>query len=325
MLVSLGTLFMVSALGAAQSSPNGYYYLEAGGYVAGQVVTDDGTNVSIRLRDENEVKQFAYADFTARTQYKLRSQTVSAEDGSAQIRLADFSLELGLHREATRHYRAAARLDRELWEVATDGLRRVDAEKAEVRLDAASRLLESGQFGEAQDLLVALSDHPDTSVADRAVALMDTFPDITRSKPYFVEEAFPTFARVRKYYERAQERNRDGLLHTRSSSRAERDFRAAKKDVMRALRLLARMRDKEGHDGLFERAALDMERDLLDLQAATALNQASLHMVQQSFRQALTVLNEALAYDQTNALLLEARNRVEDAVSHASGVVLSSL
>ena len=154
---------------------------------------------------------------------------------------------------------------------------------------------------------------------------MDSFPDMTRSRPYFVEEAYPAFARVRRYLERARVKNRDGLLHSRSSSRAQRDFKAATKDIRRALKLTDRMRTKDGNERLFEQAVAELERELLDLHATTALNRSSLHMVQQSFRQALTVLNEALAFDQTNGLLLEARSRVEQAVSNGTGVLLSSL
>ena len=325
MLGTLGTLLLVSAVGAS-SNTHGYYYLDAGGYVAGTVVTDDGAQVSIDMRDSKEVTQFVYADFTPRTQYKLRSLTVSAEDGVGHLELGNFSLELGLPREAAKHFRLASRLSPSLWQEIGDGLRRVDVVKAEQRLEAAGQLLDRGKFGEAQDILVELSDHPDLDIVAKAIALMDTFPDITRSKPYFVEDAYPTFARVRKYYERAKKKNRDGLLHTRSSSRSQRDYRSAVKDIKRALRLLDRMRETDGHERAFEHAAMDMERDLLDLHATTALNQSSLHIVQQSFRQALNVLNGALAFDQTNGLLLEARTRVEQAVSSSTtGVVLSSL
>ena len=325
MLGSLGTLLLVSAVGA-NANNYGYYYLEGGGYVAGTVVTDNGSNLSIRMRGTNETRQYVYADFTPRTQYKLRTLALSPDEGSEHIVLGNFSLELGLHREAARHFRQAARLSPSVLKAAGDGLNRVDAFKAQSSLDTAAHLLETGRLTEAQDLLVALSEHEDTSVAARAIALMDSFPVVTRSKPYFVEEAYPSFARVRKYLERAKEKNRDGLLHTRSSSRAQRYFRSAAKDVKRGLDLLGKIRDKEGSEPVFVHAVDDMERNLLDLYATTALNQSSLHMVQQSFRQALTVLNEALAFDQTNALLLEARNRVEEAVSNAiGGVVVGSL
>jgi len=321
MLGSLGTLLLVSAVGA-NSNAHGYYYLEGGGYVAGTVVMDNGSGLSIRVRDTNETKRFVYADFTPRTQYKLRALAISPEEGPEHIELGDFSLELGLHREAARHFRQAARLSPLVLQAASDGLHRVEILKAQSSLDSASRFLETGQLMAAQELLVTLSEHEESSIAARAIALMDSFPAVTRSKPYFVEEAYPAFARVRKYLERAKEKNRDGLLHTRSSSRAQRDFRSAAKDIRRALKLLDKIRASDGKERVFEHAVADMEQSLLDLYATTALNRCSLHMIQQSFRQALTALNEALAFDQTNALLLEARTRVEEAVSNSSGSVV---
>lgn len=326
MLASLGALLLVSAVGVTKSNPNGYYYLESGGYVAGEVLADDGASVKIRHRDTKEVHSFVYKDFTDRTQYKLRSYALGTKDGEDQVELANFALGLGLHSEAGLHFRLSARLNPGMWDVAEDGLRRVEQARADQKLDLAASYLESGRFSDAQEMLKDLMGDEDGSVVERAQALMDTFPNITRSKPYFVEESIPAFARIRKYYERAKESNREGLLNTRSSSRANRKFRSATKDIRRALDLLNRLRDKEkGREGIFERAALDMERALLELHATTALNRSSLNVVQQSYRKALTVLNEALAFDQTNKLLLEARTRVEEAVSNASSVLVSSL
>ncbi|MAB79407.1 MAG: hypothetical protein CMJ89_08640 [Planctomycetes bacterium] len=325
MLGSLGTILLVSAVGLSHSNPNGYYYLEAGGYVAGQVLADDGDNVSIRLRATDEVRNFAYADFTNRTQYKMRSYTIDPESGSDQLMMGNYALHLGLYQEATRNFRRAVRLTPNLWTASNEGLKRVRFASGVSQLDKAASQLETGRLNEAQQALIELSKHSDEEIAYRAVALIDSIPDVTRSKPYFVEQDFPSFARVRKYLERAKERNRDGLLHTSSSSRAQRDFRSASKDIRRALILLKKIGDKQGHEGPFESAFLEMNRELLELQTATVLNQCSLYVVQQSFRQALVVLNGALAYDQTNARLLDARARVEEAVSNASAVVLSSL
>lgn len=325
MLGSLGTILLVSAVGLSHSNRNGYYYFEAGGYVAGQVLADDGDNVSIRLRETKEVRNFAYANFTDRTRYKLRSYTTDPESGSDQLLMGNYALDLGLYQEAARNFRRASRLSPSLWAAGNDGLKRVRFASGESKLNIAANRLESGRFNEAQQALTELTKHSDDAIAARALALIDRFPDVTRSEPYFVEQDFPSFVKVRKYLERAKESNRDGLLHTKSSSRAQRDFRSVSKDIKRGLRLLEKIGDKQSHDGPFGSAFLNMKRELLELQTAAALNQCSLYVVQQSFHQALVVLNEALAYDQGNGRLLDARARVEQAVSNASGVVLSSL
>ena len=190
------------------------------------------------------------------------------------------------------------------------------------RLDQVVRDLEAGAFDDAHRTLVELSGDRNKEVSSRALALMESFPDMTQSRPYVLEHSFPDLAKIQRLYDRAVEHNRDGLLHTRSGNRSSRDYRSATKDVRRALAMLERYRDKHRGNGLFQRAALDMERNLLELFATIAMNQSSLHIVQQSFRRALTVLNEALAYDPLNAKLLSARARVEQAVSYASGGVL---
>lgn len=290
-LILAGSLSLLAPAHASASAAAAEttIYFQSGERLRAQLVANDGDAIRIvdpRSGVEREIEQSA---LTSRTRYKLLRRRLSDDSAEDQLAIAEFALGEGLVSLAKRHYHVAKWLDPDRADAVNDGLARAEA------LKAAAAEAEPKTMLMAMDVSVPVS-----AGAQRAI-------DQASSR-----------------LERAGERNRSALLQTRSSSRARRSYRAAYRELDRALATLDRAAGRRSASMADKDAIAEAREELTEVRVQVTLNEVSLYLVQQSYREALVAVNTALAHRPTDARLLGTRQRIEDAVATSSVGVVSN-
>lgn len=266
-------------------------YFQSGERMRAEVLADDGAAIRILDQRTGVERVVDLSALTSRTRYKLLRRRLSEGSAEDQLVIAEFALGEGLVSLAKRHYHVARYLDPERSAAVDAGLERAEAMKA------AAAAAEPKSMLMAKDVMGPLS-----SRAQRALA------------------------QASERLDRARDRNRSALLQTRSSSRAQRSYRAAHRELDRALATLDRADARRGATRADREAIAEAREGVLEARVRVTLDEASLYLVQQSYREALVVVNAALAHRPSDERLLRTRTRIEDAVAASSiGVVAGGL
>ena len=316
---ALALLTATSGLAQAQS----YFHLQRGGYVRGELLADDGGRILVQATASGNVHDLAYGELSPRTLYRVRLAQSDLGQVSDRLALADHARRAGLFVEAKRHYFAVARLDASMQSVVDARLALVEADTAAKLLTEAREDLDQGHRERGmRGLAMLVAEYPESEFADEARGLMGMLAAELGEMRTRVMTLRPQIARVfdraSDTHRMAVETNRRGLLATKSTSRADRHFRSASASLEKAKRSIEKTVDSNPNRPEVQEAAKAIDEEITTFLVEVELNRASLYSVQQSYKQALTAVNRALAFSPGNELVLQTRARIEQAVAESS-------
>ena len=317
-------LTLVSAAGGKVHAGLGqmqYLFLKSGGQVRGILIADDGASIELRTQSKG-TRTYTYDQLDPRSVYRLVKAKTPKDDGPGRLELANYARDHGFYAHARRHYKEAQKADSSL-------APRIEEDLARLRRNASQDLLAEGRekldrgdvSGAEKDLTALINEFPLEPAAEQAAALL-TEVDARQQEEYArsgvkgrSEKITKTLGPAHKDYEQMVERNRDGLLSSRSQSRAIKHFEAALKEGKRAMRKIEGVRTKNGGDPQYAAACDELQNLVVDQIVHTSINLASVYLTRESYQTALGAVNTAIAYDPDNAEARALRARVETAAS----------
>jgi hypothetical protein len=301
--------------------PSGrYIHLKSGRAYKGFVIEDDGGKLVFETAGGNE-KVLSYEELQPRTVYELMNSRGSVGDFDGQLKIANYALAKGFFGHARRHLQFAQLADpSRMDEVVTEmgWLRRAAAQK---ELKRARKALARSDLSAAKRHLVNVVRYfpgdPAIGNAEHLLSvrfgLLEEQLELERSEQ--PEMIAGKLEPARTYFASALEHDDLGLHNTRNATVAIREFNEAIRCAVHAYELLTRMEKIRDLSPDLLSEVEKMKGRLKEVGVGSYLHAAYLEQATGFPRQALVLIDVALAIDPEHQGLLELRAEVEESIA----------
>lgn len=315
-ILLLTTLVLTAGgLASAQDSIT----LKDGRVVSGDIIGDDGRQITVRLADGAEMKE-PYGNLGAPTLYLLAARKAARDDGPAQIKVAELASAAGQYSDAVTHYGMAERADPGQKDAIEAKLAKLRAAASQAQLTQAKWELSNGRHAQGEHRLsTSMHDFPDEPAAAGAKILLDGL-HADQQRALAAKHSADTLAKLdpaQKALAESRQKVKDGLGNAKNQSVCIDDFKAAVREGERGLDEVKQTRQR---DASTADAAADLKSQLVsavvnaDIQLATAYQQRT------SYNDAAAAVADGLSVDPTNAQLLAMQQSIAGNVAeNASG------
>jgi len=296
--------------------------LKNGTPVKGEAVSFDEATQTLNFKmEDGTTRPFELDELDKRSVYLVNHSKVPKDDVAMQIRLGNLARETELFAHAMRHYGYAEKAD-------PTKKPEIDGERAKLRQLAAAygmRLaqaeLAKGNKAEAEKWLVKIIEKvPNEPQAAEAAAMLEESYSKAReereakARAKARDQLKKDLQPGRKVYENMVDKTKKGLTAKSSNSTATALWESALVDGKQLIRGLDRL-DKKYPDSA-TREMLSGYRAIVEKQIIEVhLHLASVWTTRSSYNNALDEVNQALAIDPTNEIVIATRARIEYAAS----------
>lgn len=334
-LMTTVVLGLLAAAGASTALAHGNeVLLNDGTIILGEVLSIDEKGVSVKTEEKTLEIDAKHLDTI--WYYGEWSERVG-DDVDQRIRLALFALENGLFNQAALEYgRAKATNPEKVQEFEEDVLPQLQEGIAERLVAKAKKAHEKGDLEFADRALsLVLTQFPETKAADEArkliaqihVGQMDAeqrardaeLEGKTEQTQRDIEAKREDQEKILGSTLRRMDKARDrGLraLRTRSTSKQHREFEAVGKSYEKAIKDLARLREKHADDPDLV-ARIDELTAQAQKEAIEAyINAGNVFLIRRSYNQALRMANQAVAVDPSSPVAQRFQAKVTTAAQY---------
>ncbi len=311
---AIGLVLLATPLALSQDM----ILLADGSAISGRLVKDDGASVVVRLSGTGgEARRTVrYSELHPRTLYRLMAGKAAAGDAPAQLAVGDAALRAEIFAAARKHYDLALKADPRLADRVTSAMRSVDeaaARSLAARAEAASR---GGDLPEFERLLTSIvTEFPETPAAAEASPRLASARRAATAPPRTMTAASTNLRRAlasaEKKHAESHEHVTRGLESAKSLRVAVAEYEEAIADLGAALSSVdaavrgASLTQDETRD--VEAVRSEFRADLV----RAHLQLASLYSGRNSYVQALSWVDRAIAVDPADAMARRTRQRIE--------------